>query len=150
MSDEEREPKLFTLTEAERTRQELEPILVEAMDCRRRVSELDANLSQLAHRIMMMGGLVVPYEKTAKLRFERDHLADAIKAALERIEATGCVVKDLDVGLLDFPALLDNEEVYLCWRLGEDRIRFWHRQDEGFAGRKPLDPRDRGPSNPVQ
>ena len=52
---------------------------------------------------------------------------------MERIHSTGCVVKDLDVGLLDFPARMDNQNVYLCWRLGEDRIRFYHRQDEGFA-----------------
>ena len=150
MGDEEREPKLFTVTEAERARRQLEPILIEAMDCRRKISELDASLSKMASRIMMMGGLLVPYEKTAKLRMERDHLVEAVQAALERIEATGCLVKDLDVGLLDFPALIDNEEVYLCWRVGEDRIRFYHRQDEGFAGRKPLDPRDAGPSNPIQ
>ncbi len=150
MSDEEHEPRLFTLTEAERTRRELEPILIEAMDCRRKLADLDENLSRLANRIMLMGGLVVPYEKTAKLRLERDHLADTIKTALQRIEATGCVVKDLEAGLLDFPALINNEEVYLCWRLGEDRIRFWHRQDEGFAGRKLIDPRDAGPQQPIQ
>ncbi len=150
MSDEEREPKLFTLTEAERTRRELEPVLIEAIDCRRKIGELDEKLAQVAHRIMMMGGVIVPYEKTAKVRMEREHFAAAIKAALERIEATGCVVKDLDVGLLDFPAVIGNEEVYLCWRLGEDRIRFWHRQDEGFAGRKPLDPRDAGPGESIQ
>jgi len=150
MNDEEREPRLFTVTEAERTRREVEPILVEAIGCRKKMGELDEKLAQVAHRITLMGGLVVPYETTAKLRFERDHLADTVKTALERIEATGCVVKDLDVGLLDFPALIDNEEVYLCWRLGEDRIRFWHRQDEGFAGRKPLDPRDKGPGTSVQ
>jgi hypothetical protein len=40
--------------------------------------------------------------------------------------------------------------VYLCWRLGEERIRFWHRQDEGFSGRKPIDPGDRGPQNTIQ
>jgi hypothetical protein len=54
------------------------------------------------------------------------------------------------VGLLDFPAIIDNQEVYLCWKLGEDRIRFYHRQDEGFAGRKPLDPRDLGSGDTVQ
>ena len=150
MGEEEREPKLFTLTEAERTRREVEPLLLEAIDCRRKMGELDKKLSQIANRIMLMGGVLVPYESTAKVRLERDQLAEAIKSALERIEATGCVVKDLDVGLLDFPALIDNEEVYLCWRLGEDRIRFWHRQDEGFAGRKLLDPRDRGPGSPIQ
>jgi hypothetical protein len=59
-------------------------------------------------------------------------------------------VKDLDIGLLDFPALLNNEEVYLCWRLGEERIRFYHSQEEGFSGRKPIDPADTGPQNPIQ
>ncbi len=150
MSDEGQEPRLFTLTEAERVRKEVEPILVEAIGRRRKMVDLDENLSQLGNRITLMGGILIPYEQTAKLRFERDHLADAVKTALERIEATGCVVKDLEVGLLDFPALVNNEEVYLCWRLGEDRIRFWHRQDEGFAGRKPIDPRDTGPKHPIQ
>lgn len=150
MSEEEREPRRFTLKEAERTRREVEPILLRAMDCRKKITELDANLAAVAQRIMLLGGMIVPYEKTARLRLEREHLAESIKAALERIEATGCVVKDLDAGLLDFPALLGNEEVYLCWRLGEDRIRFWHRQDEGFVGRKPLDSRDAGPEPPVQ
>jgi len=150
MSEEEREPRLFTLNEAERTRREVVPILLQAMDCRKKIAELDTNLAAVAQRIMLLGGMVVPYEKTARLRLERDHLADAIKTALERIEATGCVVKDLDVGLLDFPALVGDEEVYLCWRLGEDRIRFWHRQDEGFAGRKPLDPHDASSKPPIQ
>jgi hypothetical protein len=150
MSDEEREQRLFTLTEAERTRQEVEPTLVEAMDCHRKMTGLDENLQQLANRITLLGGMLVAYEQTAKLRAERDHLAEAITTALERIHATGCVVKDLSAGLLDFPAVLNDEEVYLCWRLGEDRIRFWHRQHEGFAGRKPIDPRDTGPQHPIQ
>ena len=150
MADEEQEPRLFTLTEAERTRHELEPILIEAMDSRRKMAGLDETLSAVAHRILMMGGITIAYEETARVRLAREHLAEAVKSALERIEATGCVVKDLDVGLLDFPALMDNEEVYLCWRLGEDRIRFWHRQDEGFAGRKPIDPRDPDPKGSIQ
>ena len=150
MSDEEREPKLFTLKEAERTRAEVEPILMEAIESRRRQSELARSLGEIAARIAVSGGLLVSYGDAAKLRMEHDHLMLAIKAALERIESTGCVVKDIDVGLLDFPALVNNEEVYLCWRLGEDRIRFWHRQDEGFAGRKPLNPHDPGPSQPIQ
>src|SRR5437773_2267938 len=85
-----------------------------------------------------------------ELRGEHQRVAETIKAALERILWTGCLVKDLDMGLLDFPAVIDKEEVYLCWKLGEDRIRFYHRQDEGYAGRKPLDPRDLGPADTVQ
>jgi hypothetical protein len=150
--DETPEPpqRLFTLTEAERVRLELEPFLVEAMACRRKLAGLETDLSAVSVRIMMMGGVIVPYEKLAKLRAEHQQLAETMKSALNRILETGCLIKDLDVGLLDFPAVIDNQDVYLCWKLGEDRIRFYHRQDEGFAGRKPLDPRDLGPGNTVQ
>lgn len=150
MEPEEQEPRLFTLTEAERTRREVEPVLIEAIELRRKLAPLDEDLTAVATRIQWSGGLAVDYEKTARVRFERERLADSLKEALEKIQATGCVVKDLDTGLLDFPAILNNEEVYLCWRLGEERIRFWHRQDEGFAGRKPLDPSDSGSSNSIQ
>jgi len=150
--DETPEPpqRLFTLTEAERARQELEPFLVEAIDCRKKLSGLENQLSAVAARIMMMGGVLVPYEKLSAVRAEHQQLAESLKSALDRILETGCIIKDLDVGLLDFPAIIDNQDVYLCWKLGEDRIRFYHRQDEGFAGRKPLDPRDLGPGGTVQ
>jgi hypothetical protein len=150
--DETPEPpqRLFTLTEAERARREVEPFLVEAMECRKKLSGLDNDLSAVAARIMMMGGVVVPYESLARLRHEHTKLAENLKSSLDRILETGCIIKDLDVGLLDFPSIIDNEEVYLCWKLGEDRIRYYHKQDEGFAGRKPLDPRDPGSSDTVQ
>jgi len=150
--DETPEPpqRLFTLTEAERVRQELEPFLVEAMDCRKKLAGLENDLSAVSARIMMMGGVIVPYEKLAALRMEHNQLAETMKSALSRILETGCLIKDLDVGLLDFPAVIDNQDVYLCWKVGEDRIRFYHRQDEGFAGRKPLDQRDPGPGDKVQ
>jgi hypothetical protein len=151
MADDAQPERLFSLTEAERTRREVEPLLIEAMDNRRRQSELAESLGQIVNRILIMGGIIIPLEKAARLRHEHDRLTMLIKAALEKIESTGCVVKDLDMGLLDFPARLNNEDIYLCWRLGEDRIRFYHRQDEGFAGRKPLDPSDRGgPGSSIQ
>ena len=150
--DETPEPpqRLFTLSEAERTRQELEPFLVEAMDSRKKLSGLDNELSAVAARIMMMGGILVPYEKMAKVRMEHQQLTQVLKTALNRILETGCLIKDLDIGLLDFPAVINQQDVYLCWKLGEDRIRYYNRQDEGFAGRKPLDPRDLGPGDIVQ
>ena len=150
--DETPEPpqRLFTLTEAERTRQELEPFLVEAMDSRKKLSGLENELSAVAARIMMMGGVLVPYDKLAAVRMEHNHLGEILKSALNRILETGCIIKDLEVGLLDFPAVIDKQDVYLCWKLGEDRIRYYHRQDEGFAGRKPLDPRDLGPGDTIQ
>ena len=150
--DESPEPprRLFTLTEAERARREIEPVLVEAMGCRKKLVGLESDLSAVSSRITMMGGVIVPYEKLAAVRLQHDQLAETFNTALTQIIETGCVVKDLDAGLLDFPAILKNEEVYLCWRLGEDRIRFYHRQDEGFTGRKPIDPRDSGYSSPIQ
>jgi hypothetical protein len=150
MEPDEQEPKIFTLTEAERTRREVEPTLIEAIEIRRKLTPLDEELTALAARIQWSGGLAVAYEQVARVRFERERLMESLKTALEKIQATGCVVKDLEMGLLDFPAIVDNQEVYLCWRLGEERIRFWHRQDEGFAGRKPIDPADSGSSNPIQ
>ncbi len=149
MPDERDEPKLFSLTEAERTRLEVEPLLIEAMEGRRKLSDLSESLAGIASGIQLLGGSIPPYRRAVTLRLEHDRLAESVKDSLERIESTGCVVKDLDAGLLDFPAILNDEEVYYCWKLGEDRIRFYHRQDEGFSGRKPLDPRDRGP-NPIQ
>jgi hypothetical protein len=148
MADEE--SKLFSLTEAERLRSQIEPLLIEAMDTRRKLGELDDELGSLAERIQRSGGLLVSYEKTARVRLERNRLEESLRSSVERIHATGCIVKDLEIGLLDFPSRLNNEDVYLCWRLGEDRIRFYHRQDEGFAGRKPIDPRDADYQNPIQ
>jgi hypothetical protein len=146
----EQPQRLFTLTEAERARRELEPFLIEAIGARKKLNELEVELGAVSTRILLMGGMIVPYARLAEKRHEHQALAEVMKSNLERILSTGCVIKDLDVGLLDFPAIIDNEEVYLCWKLGEDRIRFYHRQDEGFSGRKPLDPRDLGPGNQVQ
>jgi hypothetical protein len=57
---------------------------------------------------------------------------------INRIEAHGCVVKDLDLGLLDFPSMRDGRPVYLCWKAGESELAHWHGTDESFADRKPL------------
>ena len=70
---------------------------------------------------------------------ERESLAGALRDAVSEIESNGCVVKDLEMGLVDFPSKVNDEQVFLCWKLGEPAIRFWHRMDEGYAGRKPLD-----------
>ena len=59
---------------------------------------------------------------------------------VDAIHGRGAIVKDVDEGLVDFPALRHGEEILLCWRLGEDEVAYWHRLEEGFAGRKPLDP----------
>ena len=132
----------FTLTEAERTRVEVEPILIEAMEGRRALAEVEENLGAIARRIGMLGGSLVSQTEVGELRTRYNEIGTKLQNALETIQATGCLVKDLEMGLLDFPAILNDEEVLLCWKLGEDRIRFYHGLNEGFAGRKPLDPHD--------
>jgi len=144
------EQKLFSLTEAERARRVIEPMLIDAMEGRRQMADLEESLSAIANRIQIMGGVTIDYDGAARMRADLNRVVAKVKDALDQIQATGCIVKDLDTGLLDFPSVIKNEEVYLCWRLGEDRIRFYHRQDEGFAGRKPIDPEDSGPKHPIQ
>jgi len=150
MDPEEHEQKLFSLLEAERARRLVEPLLIDAMEGRRQVGDLEESLSAIANRIQIMGGVTIDYDGAARMRADLNGIVAKVKDALDRIQATGCIVKDLDSGLVDFPSVIKDEEVYLCWRLGEDRIRFYHRQDEGFAGRKPIDPKDTGPEHPVQ
>ncbi len=65
-------------------------------------------------------------------------LIEAFDAALEQLSGYGCILKDLDQGLADFYAIHHDDLVFLCWRLGEDRVRFWHAVEAGFAGRQPL------------
>lgn len=60
------------------------------------------------------------------------------QTALDAVEELGVEVKDVDEGLIDFRGLRDGRDVYLCWRLGEDTVRFWHELDTGFPGRQPL------------
>jgi hypothetical protein len=63
----------------------------------------------------------------------------AVRSMLETIEQEGIVLRDIDRGLVDFPALIDGREVYLCWELGEDEVAYWHDLDAGYGGREPLD-----------
>ena len=64
---------------------------------------------------------------------------ERMQAALQRVTAMGCHVKDLETGLIDFPATLEGRTVFLCWRLGENQVRYWHEMDSGYAGRLPID-----------
>ena len=66
-------------------------------------------------------------------------LADLITAAVERINAMGCLVKDLEQGLVDFYGMRDDEPVFLCWQFGEPAVTHWHPLDEGFGSRQPLE-----------
>jgi len=77
-------------------------------------------------------------EETAAIQQRVDRAAEGIARCIEGIHDLGVIVKDVDRGLVDFPALREGEEVLLCWHVGEDEIRYWHGVDDGFGGRTPL------------
>ena len=131
--------KYFTLREAEELLPFIGPQLEQACDQKKEVERLDEQLSRASAEIMVLGGSLPPRKKLAQTKLEREQFAAQLKESVSKIIETGCLIKDLDVGLVDFPALLRGEEVYLCWKLGEKRIEYWHGIEEGFAGRKLID-----------
>jgi hypothetical protein len=93
----------------------------------------------MTQRIQILGGSMADRDSFVDEKKRRDSAARRLKDAIEQIQSFGCLIKDLDIGLIDFPSLYRGEEVYLCWKLGEDGINFWHGVSEGFGGRKPID-----------
>ncbi len=139
----------FDRDEAEALLPMISNALSEAREQKERIDTLDRELAQAAAKIMILGGWIPPYKELSEKRQQRDQTNEKIREVINRIQETGCVLKDLDEGLVDFPAMLGGREVYLCWKLGEERIGYWHGMDEGFAGRKPLDDEeDETPDNP--
>ena len=129
--------QIFTPEEANAALEEVRPIAEALVAHRREMAVAATRQARLVQRIAGNGGDFDPGEARADAElFERE--AEAAARCVERLEAIGVLVKDLDSGLVDFPALHDGEEVLLCWRVGEDEVAFWHGADEGFAGRKPL------------
>ncbi len=130
--------KLFTLEEAEDLTPRLGEWLQQAIDAKKEAVEVERELRSLSARINALGGAEIDPTAVAKRKLARDQAVERLQAVARSIEESGALVKDLDTGLIDFPALLGNEEVYLCWKLGEPRIEYWHRIQDGFAGRKRI------------
>jgi hypothetical protein len=133
--------KTFTLAEAQRLLPVLKSLLKRAMDSKQIIERIEKELQDLNHRILLSGGLFVDIPKVARRRAERDKAVQAAKDAMAEVEAIGVQIKDLDMGLLDFPCVVDDQIVLLCWKYGEAKIEFWHGLEEGFRGRKPIDER---------
>jgi hypothetical protein len=74
-----------------------------------------------------------------RLRLRMRGLVDQMQADVVWLDERGIVLRDIPTGLIDFPALVSGRQAWLCWRLGEERVGFWHDTDEGFAGRRPLE-----------
>lgn len=133
--------RTFTLSEAESLLPILESLLRSAMQSKAVIEEVDAELEALKSRVFMNGGMFVDALAVSRRKGEREKAIQRAKDAVAEIDAAGVQVKDLDIGLLDFPCVVGEEVILLCWKLGEQGVTHWHSTSEGFAGRKPIDER---------
>jgi hypothetical protein len=133
--------RTFTVAEAENLLPVLESLLRTAIQAKTLIEEVDAEQQALSNRIFVNGGTLVDIVAVARRKAEREKAIQRAKDAVAEIDATGVQVKDLDVGLLDFPCIVGDDVILLCWKLGEQGITHWHGMEEGFAGRKPIDER---------
>jgi hypothetical protein len=134
-------PRTFTLSEAETLLPVLESLLRSAMQAKALIEQVDAEFESLKSRIFLNGGTHVDIGALKGRKDERERAIQRAKDAVAEIDAAGVQVKDLDIGLLDFPCVVGDEIILLCWKLGERGIAHWHSTSEGFAGRKPIDDR---------
>jgi hypothetical protein len=131
--------RYFTLAEAERALPEVESALREILFHRAEYQKAHEEMESNTKRIRMAGGSRVDPGAHLAMKARRDTSAAALRDAAERVEQAGAMIKDLDIGLIDFLSRYQGQAVCLCWKLGEDKIRFWHGLEEGFRGRKPID-----------
>jgi len=133
--------RTFTLDEAQSLLPVLESLLRTAISGKKLIEEVEAEMQALQHRIFLNGGTHVDIVPVARRKAERAKAEQRDKDAIAEIDSIGVQVKDLDIGLLDFPCEVDGHVVLLCWKMGESSITHWHGTDEGFAGRKRIDER---------
>jgi hypothetical protein len=124
-------PGYYTPKEANNLLEVVRPLARELMDIGERIRARQPELWSVVEKSAGNGG----NPELSRLLPDFDRL-DAI---LHRLQDMGIEVKDLQTGLIDFPALKDGRVVYLCWKYNEGRIQFWHEVEAGFAGRQPID-----------
>jgi hypothetical protein len=133
--------RTFTLDEAQDLLPVLESLLRTAIEGKKLIEAVEAEFQETIHRIFLNGGVYLNVLALAGRKAQREKAVQHVKDAMGEIDAMGVEVKDLDIGLLDFPCQVDGQIVLLCWKLGETAIAHWHGVSEGFAGRKPVDER---------
>ena len=131
--------RLFTFEHAVKLLPRVSEALRQAVDLRSDYQEAEEEMNTAQQRIAMLGGALVDSAKILNIRARREASGTLLRQTLESLQELGCLIKDLDTGLVDFPTLYRGQEVYLCWKLGEEGIAWWHGTEEGFTGRKPID-----------
>jgi hypothetical protein len=130
--------RLFTPAEANSALSEVRPVAERLVELRARMRKLVQAQGTLVTAIGGNGGGYAASDLNAA-QAELEQLGERGAGLVAELEAAGVVVKDLDLGLLDFPALRDGREVELCWHVGEESVAYWHDLGAGYAGRKPID-----------
>lgn len=132
-------PHLFTLEEATELMPIIEPLLREAQMKAAALQQLRQNVERTVQEKSQSNGHRLDQEKDlGEVREASEQLVQNIQRLVTDIQSFGCEVKDVLMGLLDFRAQRGDKVVYLCWRLGEPKIAYWHELDTGFGGRQPL------------
>lgn len=134
-----REPRIFTLEEAQALLPRLRPILNVLSRARAQYAEAQRELSERYHGGRGNGHPVAGGELD-RLHGAMDDAQEHIQEAVVAIIGLGCELKDPDRGMVDFRTVRDGRVVYLCWLMEEPRIQFWHELEGGYAGRQPLEP----------
>jgi len=129
-------PRFFTVEEANLELPRLRQWLPRLQARRRRLDVVQHKLAELTVKAAANGNLLE--EEVHGTQREAQRLTEELSKLMTRINDLGCEIKDIDQGLVDFPSLREGREVYLCWRLGEQEVAFWHELDAGFSGRQPL------------
>lgn len=132
------ERKLFTVAEVERLIPRLEMLMGRVMEAHEEAGRLRAALQEAQRSVSLSGGARLDQEfwRTAKIGLDR--ATATLQRGLTEVVSLGGAPKDLTLGLVDFLGVVNGQEVNLCWRAGETRVRFWHGLDEGYAARKPI------------
>ncbi len=129
-------PRRFTPEEANALLPRLSDILLLMQESKVKHDQLQEKAAEYAQR-MSSNGHVVEKELN-ETRQELEQATAELNGLIERVQEMGCEVKEIDQGLIDFRAEHEGREVYLCWKLGEPDVRWWHELETGFAGRRPL------------
>lgn len=132
-------PRYFTVEQAEKLLPTVEPELRQAIRLKQDHAEAEQGVQEFTQRVALMGGVLLDREELLKRRGRMDATAMRLREIIESVQSLGVQIKDLDIGLIDFPTLFRGREVLLCWRLGEDGIHYWHGVEEGYRGRKEID-----------
>lgn len=122
---------LFTVDQANTILPKVKKRFDEILFCKNNVIDIQEELQNLSDSNCS-------FEKFLTKKQELNHAVTSLYSMIQKLEDMGVMIKSVDEGLLDFPSIRYDEEIWLCWKFGENQVKFWHGKEEGFMGRKPI------------